>query len=101
MSRSASFFFSHARISSIFVSTNRARRRLSFGSIGGYLVSKFVKQTTINPRFAHESGFGQGGLVEAEPKVRTGCTRVLRKANTAMRQEKPGLDPSDRVLDQG
>jgi hypothetical protein len=28
-------------------STNRARRRLNFGGIGGFLVSKFVKPTKV------------------------------------------------------
>jgi hypothetical protein len=38
---------------------------LSFGGIGGYLINKFVKQTKINSRFAHESGLDQVGLVKA------------------------------------
>jgi len=54
VSRSASFCFSYARISSILVRTKSARLRLSFGGIGGYLVNKFVKQTKINSRLAHE-----------------------------------------------
>src|ERR1022692_2540441 len=37
VSRSISFCFSHARISSILVSTNSARLRLSLGGMGGYL----------------------------------------------------------------
>src|SRR5208283_2577037 len=101
VSRSASFCFSQARISSILVRTNRARLRLSFGGIGGYLVNKFVKQTKINSGFAHKAGFDQVGFVEAEPDERAGCTRILWEADAAMRQEQPGLDPSHRVFDQG
>src|SRR5208282_4734262 len=58
VSRSASFCFSHARISSILVRTNSARLRLSLGGIGIGLKRKFVKQTKINSRLAHEGGFG-------------------------------------------
>jgi len=47
VSRSASFCRSQAKISSILPSTNRARRRLNFGGIGGFLVSKFVKPTKV------------------------------------------------------
>src|ERR1022692_5216959 len=68
VSRSASFCLSHAKISSILVRTKRARLRLSFGGIGGYLVNKFVKQTKIDSRLAHECSFDQVGLVEAEPE---------------------------------
>ena len=38
---------SHARISSIFASTNSGRRRLNFDGIGGLLVIKLVKPTKI------------------------------------------------------
>src|ERR1019366_2851727 len=68
VSRSASFCFSQAKISSILVRKNSARLRLSFGGIGGYLVNKFVKQTKIDSRFAHKGGLDQVGLVEAEPE---------------------------------
>src|SRR5205823_6826125 len=43
VSFSTSLRCSQAKISSIFVSTNWARRRLSLGSIGGSLVMKLVK----------------------------------------------------------
>src|SRR5208282_504956 len=93
--------FSQARISSILVRTNSARLRLSFGGIGGYLVNKFVKQTKIDSGFAHKACFDQGGLVEAEPEEGAGGTRVLRETDATVRQEESGLDPSDRVIDQG
>src|ERR1035437_6304710 len=83
------------------VRTKRARLRLSWGGIGGYLVNKFVKQTKISSWLAHKSGFDQVGLVEAEPEEVAGRAWVLRKADATMRQEQPGLDPSDCVIDQG
>src|ERR1019366_6449776 len=101
VSRSISFCRSHARISSILVRTNSARLRLSFGGIGGYLVNKFVKQTKIDSRFAHKAGFDQVTLVEAKPEERTGCTRILWKADATVRQEQSRLDPSDCVIDHG
>src|SRR6266853_1044212 len=86
VSRSASFWRSHARISSILVRTNSARLRLSLGGIGGYLVNKFVKQTKINSRLAHKGSFDQIGLVEAQPDEGTSRAWVLWEADTAMRQ---------------
>ena len=60
LSRSTSFCFSQAMISSIFVSTNRARRRLNFGSMGGLLVSKLVKPTKVFGSWPpHQSGIYQ------------------------------------------
>ena len=81
--------------------TSSARLRLSFGGIGGYLVNKFVKQTKINSWLAHKGGFDHVGLVEAEPDEGASCARVLGKADAAVGQEEPGLDPSDCVFDQG
>src|SRR5208282_5071863 len=101
VSRSASFCFSHARISSILVRTNSARLRLSFGGIGIGLKRKFVKQTKVNSGLAHQCSFDQVTLIEAEPDEGAGGTRILWKADAAVRQEQPGLDPSDRVFDQG
>jgi hypothetical protein len=72
---------------------------LSFGGIGIGLKRKFVKQTKINSRFAHECSLDQVTLIEAEPKERAGSTRILWKADTAARQEQAGLDPSDCVID--
>jgi hypothetical protein len=100
VSRSASFCCSQARISSILLRTNSARLRLSLGGIGGYLVNKFVKQTKIDSRLAHECSFDHVGLVEAEPDKWAGGTRILWKADTAMRQEESGLDPSHCVFHQ-
>ena len=87
-------------MASIRLSTASARRRLSFGGIGGFLVTKFVKQTKVDSRLAHQRSFDQIALVQAEPDKRTGGARVLGKADAAVRQEQTGLDPADRVLDQ-
>src|ERR1700687_2019881 len=100
VSRSASFCFSQARISSISVRTKSARLRLSLGGIGIGLKRKFVKQTKINSGFAHERGLDQVGLVEAEPDEGTGCARVLGKADPTMWKKQPGLDPPDGVINQ-
>jgi len=94
VSRSISFCFSHARISSILVRTNNARLRLSLGGIGGYSVNKFVKQTKVNSGFTHERSFDQVGFVEADPNEWAGCARILRKADPAVWQKQPRLDAS-------
>src|ERR1022692_2109445 len=87
VSRSASFCLSHAKISSILVRTKRARLRLSLGDIGIGLKRKFVKQTKIDSRFAHECGFDQVALIEAEADEGAGRARILWKADAAVRQE--------------
>jgi hypothetical protein len=53
--------------------------------MGGYLVNKFVKQTKIDSWLAHERGFDQVGLVEAEPDEGAGRARILWEADAAMR----------------
>lgn len=75
--------------------------RLSLGGIGIGLKRKFVKQTKVNSGLAHKCSFDQVGLVEAEPDKGACCARILWKADAAMRQEQPGLDLSDCVIDQG
>ena len=72
---------------------------MSFGGIGRYLVNKFIKQTKIHSWLAHESSFDQVLLIEAKSDKGASCTRILGKANSAVRQEQPGLDPSHRVID--
>src|SRR5208282_4379687 len=56
--------------------------------------------TKIDSRLAHECGLDQVGLVKAETDEGAGRARILWKADATMRQEQPGLDPSDRVIDQ-
>ena len=43
-----------ARIASILLRTSWARRRFILGGMGGYLVTKFVKQTKIDSRLANQ-----------------------------------------------
>jgi hypothetical protein len=74
--------------------------RLSFGGIGGYLVCKLVKQTTINSRLAYEYGFDEIGAVEAESEEGTGGARILREADAAMQAEESRFNPSNCIVDQ-
>src|ERR1019366_3050316 len=101
VSRSFSCRASQARIASILLSTSWARRRFSLGGMGGYLVTKFVKQTKIDSRLADKANLHQIALVEAEPKKRTGGARILGEADAAVGQEQSRLNPADRVVDQG
>ena len=73
---------------------------MSLGGIGGYLVNKFVKQTKVNSRFAHEPGLDQVGLVEADSDEGAGRAWILWKADPTVWKEQPGLDPSYGVIDQ-
>src|SRR5579864_8996982 len=70
VSRSVSLRRSQARISSIFVNTNRARFLFSFGSMGGLLVRKLVKQTKIVSGTPYQSGIDHFLLSQAEAHVR-------------------------------
>src|ERR1019366_6096932 len=92
---------SQARIASILLSTSWARRRFSLGGIGGYLVTKFVKQTKIDSRLADQPYLHQIALVETKPEEGAGGTRVLGEADATVRQEQSGLNPTYRVVDQG
>ena len=74
--------------------------RLSLGSIGGYLVNKFVKQTKINSGFTHERGFDQVALIEAEPNEEAGGARVLGEADPAVGGEVARFNLPDCALDQ-
>jgi hypothetical protein len=99
VSRSASLFLSHERISSIFVSTKSARRRFSLGSTGGFLVSKLVKPTKVFCSWAsYETGFSRLRFPEAKPNIRAVAAGVLREANSTVSQEVAGLDSSNRVF---
>src|SRR6266478_1929444 len=101
VSRSASDLRSQARITSILVSTNRARLRLSLRSMGGILVCKLVKPTKVFcSRAPHQRRFGQILSPQTEPDVGTTGAGVLGKADATVGQKLGGFDPSDRVLDQ-
>src|SRR5438132_1885330 len=101
ISRSVSLRCSQAKISSIWVSTNLARRRLSLGSIGGFLVIKLVKPSKMLCSWPpDESGLDQLLASEAKPDIGTAAARVLRETDPAVRQELGGLDLPDRRFDQ-
>src|SRR5205807_6884091 len=101
VSFSASLCCSQARISSILVSTNWARRRLSLGSIGGFLVMKLVKPIKLFRSWApDESGFDQLRASETKPDIRTAAARVLRETDAAVGQELGRLDLLDGGFDQ-
>ena len=87
VSRSFSCRASQARIASILFSTSWARRRFSFGGMGGHLVSKFVKQTKIDSRLANQPCLDQVVLIETQPKEWTGSTGILGEADAAVWQE--------------
>ena len=70
------------------------------GSMGGWLVRKFVKQTKIVSRTAYQSGADQFLLPQAKANIRAAGTGILREPDAAMRQEPGRFDPSDGVVDQ-
>src|SRR5437667_1626357 len=101
VSFSASLRCSQAKISSILVSTNWARRRLSLGSIGGFLVMKLVKPSKIFCSWPpDESGFDQLLPSEAKPDIGAAGAWVLGETDAAVRQELGRLDLLDGRLDQ-
>src|SRR6266566_1065803 len=96
VSFSTSFLCSQARISLILVSTNWARRRLSLGSIGGFLVMKLVKPIKAFRSWPpDESGLDQLLPSETKPNIRTAAARVLGETDAAVGQELARLDLSD------
>src|SRR5206468_4387859 len=101
VSFSASLRCSQAKISSILVSTNWARRRLSLGRIGGSLVMKLVKPIKLFCSWPpDESGLDQLLASETKPDIRTAAARVLRKTDAAVGQELSQLDLPDGGFDQ-
>src|SRR6266480_837205 len=99
--RSCSFVFSHARISSILPSTNKARRRLSFGgSIARPLIHKLVKPIKVaRSRFSNEVRRYELFVAEAEPQMRAAHASVPRKPNAAVRIEVSRLNLVYRCFD--
>src|ERR1039458_8639810 len=99
VSRSVSLRCSQARISSILPSTNRARWRLNFGGMGGFLVTKLVKPIkTLCSWTPHQSGVNHLLLSKTKSHVRTATAGILGKADPTVRQEVCGLNSSNRVL---
>ena len=94
--RSASFRRSQSRISSIFVSTNVARRRLSLGSIGGFLVRKLVKPTKVCCSWtSYQRRFGKVWPSQTKSDVGTADAGVLGEADATVGQELSRFDPTD------
>src|SRR3989441_8907614 len=93
VSRSASFRCSQARISSILVSTKRARLGLSLGSMGGFSVRKLVKPTKIFGSWPpHQSGLDQLLPSQTQPYIGAAAAGVLGEADAAMRRELSGFE---------
>src|SRR5207247_10955564 len=101
VSFSVSLRCSQAKISSILVSTNWARRRLSVGSIGGFLVMKLVKPIKLFCSWpSDESGLNQLVTSETKPDIGTTAAGVLGKTDAAVGQELGPLDLPDGGFDQ-
>src|SRR5207244_5185040 len=101
VSFSVSLRCSQAKISSIFASTKSARCGFNVGSIGLFLVIKFVKPTKVLGSWpSDQPGCGQFLFTQTQAHIGATATRVLRKADATVRQEVRGLDLLDRVADQ-
>src|SRR5271170_1459400 len=102
MSRSRSVVRSQCRISSIFSSTNKARRRFSLGAIGGGpLVLKLVNPIKVaRSRPANQFRIQQLLIPQADSQMRAAHTSVLGKTDSAVRQELPRFNLIYRSLDQ-
>src|SRR5207245_8528967 len=101
VSFSASLRFSQAKISSILVSTNWARRRLSLGRIGGSLVMKLVKPIKLFCSWPSDEGsLDQLLASETKPDIGAANAGGMRKTDAAERQELGVVDLHDRSLEQ-
>src|SRR2546425_8038660 len=101
VSLSASFRCSQARISSILVSTKRARLGLSLGSMGGFSVRKLVKPTKVFGSWPpYQSDLDQLLPSQTKAYVRATAARVLGETDAAVGQKLGGLDPPDGVFNQ-
>src|SRR6202140_2335175 len=101
-SRSRSVAFSQAKISSIFESTNTARRRLSFGATRGLpLFVKHVKPIKVaRSRLTNEFGINQWFVAKTQPEVGTADAPVLRKTNPRPGRELGSFDLTNRCINQ-
>src|SRR5271170_7692970 len=102
MSRSRSVVRSQCRISSIFSSTNKARRRFSLGAIGGGpLVLKLVNPIKVaRSRPANQFRIQQLLISQADSQVGTTHTAVLGKSNAAGRKKLTRFNLIDCGLNQ-
>jgi hypothetical protein len=67
--------------------------------MGGFLVTKLVKPIkTVCSWTPHQAGIGQSLLSQTKAHIRTAAARVLREADTTVREELGRLNSSDCVL---
>src|SRR5438105_4490623 len=92
VSFSASLCCSQAMISSILLSTNRARLRSSLGSIGGFLVTKLVKPTKVLSRSSYKTVLSK--FLSSQLTV----NGTLTKAAGSFRIDDP-IDPANKYLE--
>src|SRR5579862_2217039 len=94
--------FSHARISSIFESTNTARRRLSFGAKRGLpLVVNNVNPIKVGgSRLTNEFGCGQSFVPKTQSEVCTADAPVLRETDSWVGRELGRFDLTGRGFNQ-
>src|SRR5271170_6688278 len=102
MSRSRSVVRSQCRISSIFSSTNKARRRFSLGAIGGGpLLLKLVNPIKVaRSRPANQFRIQQLLIPQADPEMRAAHTAVLGESDSTVRKELTRFNLVDRRLHQ-
>src|SRR5271169_623264 len=93
---------SQDKISSIFESTNTARRRLSFGATRGLpLVVKHVKPIKVGGSWlTNEFGPDKCLIPKAQPEVGTANTPVLRETDSWVGRKLGGFDLTSRGFDQ-
>src|SRR5579872_3182875 len=91
---------SHAKISSIFESTNTARRRFSFGATRALpLVVKHVKPIKVGGSWlTYEFGFCDRFVPEAQSQVCTADASVLRETDARVSRELGRFDLTDRRI---
>src|SRR5205823_4834173 len=83
------------------VSTSCAWRRLSLGAIGALLLRKLVKPTKLfGSGTPHQIRINEVLAAEAQPDIRASTTRVLRKADAAVRQKLRRFDSLHGIFDQ-
>src|ERR1700693_6088506 len=94
--------FSHAKISSIFESTNTARRRLSFGAARGLpLVVKHVKPIKVGGSWlTNEFGSDECLVPKAQTEVCTADAPVLRETDSWVGWELGSFDLTGGRFDQ-
>jgi hypothetical protein len=91
--------FFPSQISSILVSTNIARRRLSLGDRGGFLVRKLVKPTKVFCSGAsNKTCFSRLWFPKAKRDIRAVAAGIFAGSEPRYEQEVGRLDSPNRVL---